>query len=256
MTNTLFNKVFAGCNMELYINNPEFVKRLYALGRVSDTMRGITTITLEQFKKFANENDIFWYYNRPKWESTPFTETEVFKEGVREGIYTKEQVDELRKTWLEGYWEKYNADFEKGYKGGQLVKRLVEMQDDINLHNQKKRGKMKVNVEIAKICHEANQEYCIDNQLKPQANWNELSEEIQSSIIFGVTKVLADPKITAEDIHKSWLEYKTVEGWEYGKKFDLEKRLHPNMVPFKKLPPREQGKDRLFIRTVKEEMEK
>jgi hypothetical protein len=60
--NTLFNKVFAGCNMDLYINNPEYVKRLYALGKVSDTMRGLHKTDKAQVEESEN---------RLKFKTTP-----------------------------------------------------------------------------------------------------------------------------------------------------------------------------------------
>ena len=199
------------------------------------------TITLEQFKKFADDNDILWFYNKSLWESRPFAETEVFKEGVREGIYTKEQIDEIRKIYKDGELDALP------YLDGNWHKAIFETE-------QKKEVQMKVNVEIAKICHEANRQYCINNQLKTQAKWDELPDDLQESIIAGVAKVIENPKITAEEMHDNWINYKAEQGWLYGDELDIAEKLHPNMVIWKKLSKVERGKDKLFLYIVKREM--
>ncbi len=121
-------------------------------------------------------------------------------------------------------------------------------------NNQQKEGKMKVNLEIAKICHEANREYCIDNQLRTHAKWDELPNELQESIIAGVAKIIENPKITAEEMHEAWMEYKAEEGWIYGEEIDVPGKTHPNMAVWKKLSKVERGKDKLFLYIVKREM--
>ena len=123
-------------------------------------------------------------------------------------------------------------------------------------NKQKKEEKMKVNVEIAKICHEANRQYCIDNQLKTHAKWDELPLIIQNSIVAGVVDVIADPKITPTELHFKWCEYKEAEDWTKGDVKDLEAKTHPNLVKFKKLPDAEKRKVVLFITTVRREMKK
>lgn len=236
------------------------------------------TITLKQFKKFATDNDIFWYYNKPAWRTTPFDVDS--KEWQK---YNKEQLDEIRKNYLDNT----SRDFFKPFKGAQpdyltelnklpkdikktwlegdwhtnepksFASKMVKMQDGVNLHNRKKREEtMKVNLEIAKICHQVNRDYCIENRLFAGPKWDETSTNIQESVISGVAEVIADPKVTAAEMHDKWLEYKASEGWKFDKVLNVKKKLHPNMVPFNKLSKVEQEKDRLFIRTVKREMKK
>ncbi len=238
--NTLFNKVFGGCNMELYINNPEYVKRLMAMGKVSDTMRGIPPITLEQFKKFADDNDILWYYNKPRWR------------GVR---YSHLIVDEFRKSQSELLGCK-DLIIEHCVEPMSFCDRMVKMQRHVNLHNKKKREKMKINLEIAKICHATNQAYCEKSKLEGAPVWDELPLDVQESIVAGVAEVIADPKVTPTQIHQMWCNYKEKEGWKYALNKDLKLKTHPNLVPFKDLPDLEKRKDVLFIRTVRREMKK
>ncbi len=115
---------------------------------------------------------------------------------------------------------------------------------------------MKVNVEIAKICHEANRQYCMNNRLSVNPKWDELPEPMQESIVAGVAEVIADPKVTPTEMHEKWCDFKTEQGWKYALNFDAKLKTHPNLVPFKKMSKVEQTKDYLFIRTVKAEMKK
>lgn len=123
-------------------------------------------------------------------------------------------------------------------------------------NNQQREETMKSNIGIAKVCHEANRQYCIDNELPTPALWDELPMTQQNSIIHCVQQVIADRKVTATKMHENWMEYKASEGWVYAEVLDAENRTHPNMVAFNKLPKVERAKDMLFIKTVKAELKK
>ena len=131
---------------------------------------------------------------------------------------------------------------------------VVNLVNEQILINQKKERKMKSNIGIARVCHEANRQYCIDNQLKTQAEWDELPDDLQNSVVAGVAKIINDPQITAEEMHEAWMEYKAEEGWIYGDEVDVPGKEHPNMLKWKKLSKVERGKDKLFLATVKREM--
>ncbi len=205
-------------------------------------------ITLEQFKKFANDNEILWFYNKPVWRTTPMdVDSKEFRK------YNKEQLDEIRRQYKGEsgidtlpYWMSHGNYIEAMFGTPEQRKKDFE--------NKKREESMKVNVEIAKICHEANRQYCIDNQLKTHAKWDELPDTMQESVIAGVAKIIDNPKITAEEMHEAWMEYKAEEGWIYGDEVDVPGKEHPNMVEWKKLSKVERGKDKLFLRTVLAEM--
>jgi hypothetical protein len=46
------------------------------------------------------------------------------------------------------------------------------------------------------------------------------------------------------------MDTRQIEGWRYGPEVDFEGRLHPSMVPFAKLPEREQAKTRLTASVI------
>lgn len=120
----------------------------------------------------------------------------------------------------------------------------------------KKEETMKSNIGIARVCHEANRQYCIDNKLTTQTLWDELPVTQQNSIISGVAEVINNPKVTPAEMHQKWADYKTERGWIYGEVKNVKVQTHPNLVSYKKLPKEERRKNVLFIMTVRREMKK
>lgn len=54
-------------------------------------------------------------------------------------------------------------------------------------------------------------------------------------------------KTSAEELHEDWVEAYIENGWEYGPVRDVEKRTHPDMVPYKDLDQLERDKDDVFV---------
>jgi hypothetical protein len=52
----------------------------------------------------------------------------------------------------------------------------------------------------------------------------------------------------AEAEHDGWMEHRTRNGWRWAATRDDARKLHPDMLPYGKLPEREKGKDRNTIR--------
>lgn len=50
-----------------------------------------------------------------------------------------------------------------------------------------------------------------------------------------------------EELHGSWMQAYYDRGWVYGEKYDAEKRIHPDLVPFDDLGTLEQDKDSVFV---------
>jgi hypothetical protein len=82
-----------------------------------------------------------------------------------------------------------------------------------------------------------------------QPTWDEAPDWQKKSAISGVVGVIFRSEGPAE-AHANWLSDKTAAGWKHGLKKDIEKKEHPNMVPYEKLPLKEQQKDVLFVTTV------
>ena len=50
-----------------------------------------------------------------------------------------------------------------------------------------------------------------------------------------------------EELHGSWMQSYFDMGWVYGEKYDKEKKIHPDLVPYKDLGKLEQDKDSVFV---------
>jgi len=50
-----------------------------------------------------------------------------------------------------------------------------------------------------------------------------------------------------EELHGSWMQAYHDRGWVHGEKYDAEKRIHPDLVPYDDLGTLEQDKDSVFV---------
>ena len=50
-----------------------------------------------------------------------------------------------------------------------------------------------------------------------------------------------------EELHGSWMQSYLDMGWVYGEKYDREKKIHPDLVPYADLGQLEQDKDSVFV---------
>ena len=104
----------------------------------------------------------------------------------------------------------------------------------------------------AEIAHEVNRLYCkLFCGDFSQKHWEYAPQDIKNSAINGVKAIITDPDITQEDIHNKWMEFKKKDGWVYGKEKDSNKKTHPCMIAYEKLPEPQRKKDDLFIAVVK-----
>ena len=52
---------------------------------------------------------------------------------------------------------------------------------------------------------------------------------------------------SAEELHGGWMDTYFRNGWVYGEKYDRDKRIHPDLVPYAQLGQLERDKDAVFI---------
>lgn len=98
----------------------------------------------------------------------------------------------------------------------------------------------------ARMTHEANRHYCQMIGDNSQVSWDDAPEWQKKSAIEGVTAVLNNPNITAEQQHANWMACKKADGWVYGPEKNPAKKEHPCMVPYCDLPIYQRVKDYLF----------
>ena len=105
--------------------------------------------------------------------------------------------------------------------------------------------------QIAVTCHEVNKAYCESIGDFTQPNWEDAPDWQKESAINGVEYHLANPNSEPCDSHNSWLAEKKENGWKYGLVKDPDKKEHPCMVEYDRLPKEQQTKDILFIAVVR-----
>lgn len=104
---------------------------------------------------------------------------------------------------------------------------------------------------IAKICHDANREYCALSGDHTQVMWYSAPYWQRDSAIDGVKHALKYPEAGPEDSHQNWWAGKIADGWVYGEVKDPVAKTHPCMVPYDQLPEFQRKKDALFLAIVR-----
>lgn len=105
--------------------------------------------------------------------------------------------------------------------------------------------------QIARVCHEANRQFALatgEDSTKVHPSWDEAPDEIRQSAIEGVKQAQAGK--TPQQLHESWCQFKTDNGWVYGPERDNVAQIHPCLVPYDELPAVQKLKDALFLAVV------
>lgn len=110
-------------------------------------------------------------------------------------------------------------------------------------------------MDVARVAHEVNRAYCAALGDMSQPAWADAPDWQKQSAAAGVLAHWANPDMTPEQSHASWLEHKRAEGWTYGPVKDVEKKEHPCFLPYDQLPQEQRVKDYLFKAIVQTAME-
>ena len=107
---------------------------------------------------------------------------------------------------------------------------------------------------VARIIHSLVREYnflVYGENYPNSAKWKDLSEEFTISLKNAIINESNRPSISNQLSHSRWMRDRKNQGWKYSEVLDREKKLHPNLVPYKDLPNSEKFKDFLFKNLVK-----
>ena len=78
--------------------------------------------------------------------------------------------------------------------------------------------------------------------------WGEREPSFKSQFLNVIERQCGQQRSSSpEELHGSWMQAYIEMGWVYGEKYDREKRVHPDLVPYADLGQLEQDKDAVFI---------
>jgi len=106
-------------------------------------------------------------------------------------------------------------------------------------------------IRAARTAHEVNRIYCMALGDDSQPEWEDAPAWQKESAFNGAKAILANPDQPPRASHDNWLKEKIETGWKYGPIKDPDKKEHPCIVDYYKLPVDQRRKDTLFTLVVK-----
>ncbi|MEQ8405949.1 MAG: RyR domain-containing protein [Oceanicaulis sp.] len=103
---------------------------------------------------------------------------------------------------------------------------------------------------LARVVHAAMSAYARTLGEAGFPDWDAAPQWMRDSTMDGVARRLADPGAPVERQHEIWMEERQAAGWTHGPVKDADKREHPSLVPYARLPETEKRKDALFAAVV------
>ena len=98
---------------------------------------------------------------------------------------------------------------------------------------------------IAQVVHAAIRAGASANDQTDMPVWEEAPKWMKDSTFASVRFVIENQSAGAGAQHIQWMKQRKAQGWKYGTERDDNKKHHPMLVPFEKLPDIEQKKDQL-----------
>ena len=78
--------------------------------------------------------------------------------------------------------------------------------------------------------------------------WTQREQDFKDQFLKVIERQCSDSRShSPEELHGSWMQAYLSMGWVYGEKYDHDKRIHPDLVPYAQLGQLERDKDAVFI---------
>ena len=80
------------------------------------------------------------------------------------------------------------------------------------------------------------------------AGWDEREEPFKAQFRKVIERQCSDQRSRSpEELHGSWMQSYFLVGWVYGKEYNREEKIHPDLVPYSELGQLERDKDAVFV---------
>ena len=78
--------------------------------------------------------------------------------------------------------------------------------------------------------------------------WDDRDDAFRNQFLNVIEKQCGPNRcMSPEQLHQDWVEAYEIMGWSYGPERNVEKKTHPDMVPYNELEQLEQDKDSVFV---------
>ena len=78
--------------------------------------------------------------------------------------------------------------------------------------------------------------------------WIEREQDFKDQFLKVIERQCGESRSSSpEELHGSWMQAYLTMGWVYGDKYDKEKHIHPDLVPYAQLGQLERDKDAVFV---------
>ena len=79
-------------------------------------------------------------------------------------------------------------------------------------------------------------------------HWEQREEAFRAQFLKVIDRQSGDQRSKSpEELHGSWMQAHFAMGWALGEKYDREKKVHPDLVPYADLDQLERDKDAVFV---------
>ena len=80
------------------------------------------------------------------------------------------------------------------------------------------------------------------------APWSEREEDFRAQFLDVIERQTGPQRSSSpEELHGSWMQAYLANGWVYGERYDVSRRVHPDLLPYAQLSRLEQEKDAVFV---------
>ena len=88
---------------------------------------------------------------------------------------------------------------------------------------------------------------CADAPIVP-VHWEDREEAFKKQFREVIERQCGEQRSSSpEELHGSWMQAYFAMGWKHGETYDLDKRIHPDLVPYDQLGQLEKDKDAVFV---------
>ncbi len=78
--------------------------------------------------------------------------------------------------------------------------------------------------------------------------WDEREQPFKDQFLKVIERQCGEQRSKSpEELHGSWMQSYFSMGWVYGEKYDRERKIHPDLVPYNQLGQLERDKDAVFV---------